>query len=215
MPYPYPSETTAAPPESTFLPHLNPAGTQDLRYTPTPTFLVTPLPVLPEVSRWYTYTFYVVSFQYPADWQIHSINSTDYSYFNFHAYFRLDRATDVSPFYWINLDFYIQERDAIPNPHSSEPNEGGYAVQWERPISVGGLPGIEFVWGAYKGKGEWDSLPTLNAWLYYAPKKLDIRLTAAFDRQTIDRALVEGHQPVIDESYVAFHHMLQSIQVIP
>lgn len=83
---------------STFPKTSSPALPPTNSNTATPSFAVTPtltptsIPIMPSVSEWYTYTINGVSIQYPANWQVHIINSPAF------VAFRLDEAIDVSPF---------------------------------------------------------------------------------------------------------------------
>ena len=168
---------------------------------------------MPTVTEWYTYRSPSgVSIEYPAFWQVYTIGTPD------SVAFRLDAAKEISIFYWINIDIYnrpIQDRDTA-DPHTWYPNEGGYEILWERPIIIDNLPGVEFAWGTYKNdERRWRNMPTLMAILYSEQYQLDIRLTAGFNEETADLALVEGFDKVIGEKFTVFEYMLQSIRIEP
>jgi len=125
----------------------------------------TPIPILPIITEWYTYTHSSgVSIQYPVGWE-----TSVYSYTDSAAiYFKLANALDISPFYQILLDVYdrpVNSRETA-DPHTWPWGVDGSALQWEKQIMVDNTPGIIFVWGSYRfddenQKGEWDSMPSL------------------------------------------------------
>jgi len=194
--------------QSTISPTYKSTATPTDPFIATPTDTKTPYPVVPVVSEWDTYTASGVSIQYPANWQVHTINSPEY------VNFRLDEAVDVSQFYSIMLEIYDRpvEQRKIDDPHAWQPNEGGYEIHWEQPILIHTIPGIEFIWGARRGD-EWDSRPTLMAVLYSEPDQLDIRLSTGFDGNTMNLETADGIRKVIQEKYSVFEHMLQSIKI--
>ena len=206
---PLPTITYTATPLPTETNTVTPLPTGTPTVIPTPTLITT-------ISEWYTYTSPTgVSIQYPAGW-----------YVNVHGYppddsvsFKLYDTPNVSRYYWINLEIYNRppEQRSIADPHTWQPNEGGYEIQWEKPLWIDNIPGIEFVWGAYdEGLNQWDSWPSLDAILYSPSYQLDIRLSTGFDRETLDLAMVVGFEEAIQmQKYFIFEYMLQSISVTP
>jgi hypothetical protein len=173
--------------------------------TPEPTFTTTPtfLPLFPVVKEWSTYTFpfgdVVVSIQYPVDWQVSPINNFD------QINFYLDSARGISRNYGYQLQMYkrpIADRH-VTDPHTWEPNEGGYKVLWEKPLKVGDLTGVEFVWGG----------PYLYGILYSQKYELDIRLAGELDHIDEKDVIETGYDNIIQEHFQVYEYMLQSIRV--
>jgi hypothetical protein len=90
-----------------------------------------------EDIKWATYVFDVgVSFEYPQDWIIMASQEDEDSV----AFF----AISYLPY---NLSVDVYHRPAMTDPHSAVPNEGGYEVLWEKPISIENAHGLEYIWG--------------------------------------------------------------------
>jgi hypothetical protein len=105
----------------------------------------------------------------------------------------------------------------IADPYSWQPNEGGYLVHWAGPIStVGGLSGLEFVWGAYsEPEKQWDTAPSLMAIFYSEEHELDIRLTASVDPATLDMLQTAGYTETVQAPSGVLRRMAQSIRLHP
>lgn len=187
-------------------------ATSTLFPSPTQTNTNTPIPILPVVTEWLTYTYpittAVLTIQYPSNWQVHPNYESDI------VSFTLDNAIDNSnkhyllPYYVVALEVYQRPSKyiSVTNPHTWEPNEGGYTVIWERPIQIqkGKLSGIEFMWGT-------GSPESLNAIIYDPQAELDIRLRTFFNSEGIEYINAEGYEAVLDRYWV-FEYMLHSIQ---
>jgi hypothetical protein len=192
----------------TFTQTVTPTTTPSHTNTPEPTVTLTPtfFPLFPVVKEWSTYTVPFgdvgVSIQYPADWQVNPINNFD------QISFHLDAAREISRNYGYQLYIYkrlIADRH-FTDPHTWEPNEGGYKVLWEKPIKVDGLTGVEFVWGP-------DILGSLEGILYSQEYELDIRLSGSLDHIAEKDVIEIGYDNIIQEHFHIFEYMLQSIRV--
>ncbi len=185
--------------------------------TSTPTITNTPIPILPIITDWYTYTHSSgVSIQYPSGWDTSVYSYTD----SVDIYFRLAKALDISPFYQIFLEVYERPINyrKIADPHTWQPNEGGYEIHWEKQLNVDNTPGIIFVWGAYRigsedQQGEWDTFPDLIGILYSEKYELDIRLSAYFNAETARLFDAERFEDVFKARYYVFDHMFRSIRI--
>lgn len=182
--------------------------------TNTPESTVTPtstlLPPFPVVKEWATYTFSFrdveVSIQYPADWQVNPSKNSDQ--ITIQIFFGLDAAFGISRNYGYLLHIYkrpIADRH-ITDPHTWEPNEGGYKVLWEKPVKVDDLTGGEFVRGT-------DLLGSLDGILYSEEYELDIRLSGELDHIDEKEVIEIGYDNIIQEKFYVFEYMLQSIRV--
>lgn len=89
----------------------------------------------------------------------------------------------------------------MTDPHSWGPNEGGYEVLWEKPISIQDADGLEFIYGI-------PSDNPVSGWLtaiYYSEKHgLEVRLDSFAD--TI---------PTESNKYNIFEHMVKSVRIAP
>jgi hypothetical protein len=153
-----------------------------------------------------------VSVEYPTDW---SPSPGGYDGTQESVWF-VSREADVDS---VGVEVYyrpVSERD-IADPYTWQPNEGGYEVRWARPISsVGGLSGLEFVWGAYsKAEEQWDTSPSMMAVLYSPEHEIDIRLTASFDQPALDMLQAVGYTETVTARFGVLRRMAQSFRLHP
>ena len=157
--------------------------------TSTPTSTLVAQPAFENI-KWATYGFDVgVTFEYPSDW-ITDSNDTD----------RVLLSGYESQ---VRVEVYNRplEDRAVADPHSWGPNEAGYKILWEKPISIENAAGLEFIWGRRRDDG---STRYLSAIFYSAQYELDVRLKMEIDTLP----------PPVDKFRV-FEHMVQSVRIGP
>lgn len=93
-------------------------------------------------------------------------------------------------------------------------NEGEYEVRWEKPISIDGAEGLEFVWGAVRDN-RWDTAPSLNAIYYSEQHELDIRLSTYFNLGYMEISQAPGFADIISSKFSIFEHMVHSVHLVP
>lgn len=215
---PYPTSTTTYtqhPTPEVIFPEMAPNLSISVP-TLIPTITATPFPFLPVVSEWLTYTYAGgVSIQYPAGWKITVWDWEEDATISI----ELPEAIGDSPFYTYRLYIYHRppEHKSTADPHSWQPNEGGYEIQWEKSVVIDNSPGFVVVWGSFRinpdtNKREWDSTPTLNVNLYNEKYSLDVRLVKSLDRDTVLEFDPETFGSTAWKKYYVFEHMFNSIR---
>ena len=172
----------------------------------TPPATVTALPTA--VTSWSTYVFPEgVSVEYPTGWIVTpytTLSLVDFS----------STAEKYDPLmFTVRVEVYLRamaDRE-ITDPHTWEDNEGGYKVHWEKPISIEGAEGLQFVWGVIQ-HGQWWTPPSLQAVYYSELYELDIRLTTFFDRENIVVATMVDLPESIAARVSVFESMVQSVR---
>ena len=175
----------------------------------TPQATVTALPKT--VTSWSTYVFTEgVSVEYPTGWIVtpdKTLSLVDFS----------SRAEKYDPLMvTVRVEVYLRpvaDRETT-DPHTWEDNEGGYKVHWEKPISIEGAEGLEFVWGVIQ-HGQWWTPPSLQAVYYSELYELDVRLKTSFDREYIELATMVDLPKSIAARVTVFEQMVQSVRFNP
>lgn len=171
----------------------------------TPPATVTVLPAT--VASWSTYVFAEgISVEYPTGWIVipAAFSDVDFS----------STAEKYDPLlFTVRVEVSLRPiaDGEITDPHSWEDNEGGYKVHWEKPISVEGAEGLEFVWGVIQ-HGEWWTRPSLQAVYSSELYDLDVRLTTYFARENIELAKMVDLPESIATRVTVFEHMVQSVR---
>jgi len=141
-----------------------------------------------ENIKWATYRFDIgVTFEYPSEW---TILSKDIDSVRFSGY---ENNMRVAVY-----DRLVEDR-AVANPHTWGPNEGGYEVLWEKPISIENADGLEFIWGRPSDN---EVAGYLKAIYYSEQYELDVRLSTDSDNITID-----------SDTFSVFEYMVQSVRM--
>ncbi|MBN1139540.1 MAG: hypothetical protein JXM73_23390 [Anaerolineae bacterium] len=114
--------------------------------------------------------------------------------------------------------YYRPQQDYdLADPFTWMPNQGGYQVEWSRPITtVQGWAGIEFVWAAYQhATKNWETSPQLMVIYYSAEHELDVRLTTPFDRPALDLLVTADLTDTVTAGFDLFHRMARSVTLHP
>jgi len=158
--------------------------------TLTSTVIVITQPALDNI-KWATYVFDAgVSFEYPHDWIIMASREDEGSVEFF--------ATAYLP-YNVSVDIY--QRQAWDNPHSGVPNEGGYEVLWQKPISIENADGLEYIWGIPAN----NQIGGVLTAIYYS-KQYQIQVVLRTDADAV---------PTASNQFSVFEHMVQSVRIAP
>jgi len=156
-----------------------------------PATMSVPQPAFEDI-KWTTFTFDAgVSFAYPSTWTIISSqgDSVEFSGFSSIPYLRVE------------ANHLPIEEKAIGDPHSWQPNEGGYEILWEKPISIENAKGLEFIWGTPAD----DQLSAMLIAIYYSEQhELEVRLSTNSERT-----------PSESDSFNVFEYMVQSVRIAP
>lgn len=156
----------------------------------TPTLIAVPQPALDDI-KWATYVFDAgVSFEYPHDWIIMASREGEDSVEFF--------VTSYLP-YNVSVDVY--HRPAMTDPHAGIPNEGGYEVLWEKPISIENADGLEYISGI---PADQHIGGVLFAKYFSEQYKLEIIL-----RTDADAIPTEANK------FSVFEYMVQSVRIAP
>jgi hypothetical protein len=174
---------------------------------PLPTFTALPT----AVTSWSTYVFTEgVSVEYPTGWVVTpytTLSLVDFS----------STAEKYDPLmFTVRVEVYVRPmaNRQITDPHTWEDNEGGYKVHWEKPISIEGAEGLEFVWGVFKRR-QWSTPPSLQAVYYSDLYELDVRLQTFFDRENLEVATMMDLPEGVAARVTVFEHMVQSVRFNP
>jgi len=158
--------------------------------TLTPTVIAITQPALHDI-KWATYVFDAgVSFEYPHEWIIMASREDEDSVEFF--------ATAYLP-YNVSVDIY--QRQAWDNPHSGVPNEGGYEVLWEKPISIENADGLEYIWGIPAN----NQIGGVLTAIYYS-KQHQIQVVLRTDADAV---------PTESNQFSVFEYMVQSVRIAP
>jgi len=158
--------------------------------TLTPTVIAITQPALDDI-KWATYVFDAgVSFEYPHEWIIMASREDEDSVEFF--------ATAYLP-YNVSVDIY--QRQAWDNPHSGVPNEGGYEVLWEKPISIENADGLEYIWGIPAN----NQIGGVLTAIYYS-KQHQIQVVLRTDADAV---------PTESNQFSVFEYMVQSVRIAP
>jgi hypothetical protein len=173
---------------------------------PIPTQTLIPVPPPPVATSWLTYTHLSgVSLQYPADWQVEGDNPMELVVFH-----PSGASGGISRMVLRIYDRPLEER-VVTDPYTWQPNEGGYEVQWAKPISTLEAEGLQFAWGRYSNADGWQA--TLMAIYYSEPNELDIRLSTELDYESLQLVESVGFDEVIATRFQVFEQMAQSIVI--
>jgi len=116
----------------------------------------------------------------------------------------------------VGVDIYHRSlaEQSVADPHTWQPNEGGYDVRWSQAVKADDLKGILFIWGALL-EGEWDG-PSWLIVIYCSPDhELDIRLTTEFTSIDPEQAETIGLAEIVTTRFAEFRHMIESVQIEP
>lgn len=127
-----PTVSTGTPALTPTVPTQTPTIAQTKTKQAEPTY--TPTEIV--VTNWGTFSHPIgLSLEYPTDWKVDVYNDDVWIQILFNG----KRYVEIYP-------RPIDEQD-FEDPHTWQPNEGGYEIQWEKLIVVDGAEGYEFVWG--------------------------------------------------------------------
>jgi hypothetical protein len=207
------SQTTAPPISVVHTPKPSVVPVQLVTSTPLPTIIPTSTPITqpPSTEEWLAYVGADgASIQYPAGW--HVVNATYTSIVRFESL--VD--TVVNPNYVIYFDVFAVplEQRSMADPYTWQPNEGGYAVQWGKPISIAGASGVEFIWGCYEENGQWDALPSLYAIYYSERHELMIWIFTHLDDRSLELIEAMGFSGTVSSRFGVFEHMVESVRIL-
>jgi hypothetical protein len=178
--------------------------------TPLPFSTYAPIPTATrsEITEWTTYVLTNgVTVDYPTGWTVELIPTAVY----FNPPIMRNPYDNYSNVILEVHHLSLQDR-RIADPHSWEPNEGGYEVLWEKPISIDSAEGLEFVWGeVHDNLGE--TAPMLHAIYYSKRYELDISIFTGFDQRSISSIQEIGFTDTISSRFGVFEHMVQSVRI--
>ncbi len=184
-----------------------------------------PLPT-PGQTEWATYISdkYPFSVQYPDNWQVEvAIRREDSDVLSFK-----DPDCGLATMNcWISITVYDRFQYGLSpeayaqflNPALYPPNEGGYEAFDIRHLSTDSAEGVQFVWGQYRPDGgltdfgKWGTNPSLTAQFYSEAQRLDVRLSAALDIETVELIEEVGFEEAINSQASIFEHMVSSLQI--
>ena len=148
-------------------------------------------PALEDI-KWATFAFDAgVSFEHPSTWTMISSQDDSVEFSGF------------ASFPYLRVEVYHRpiEEKTIGDPHSWQPNEGGYEILWEKSISIENAEGLEFIWGT---PADNQLGATLNAMYYSEQHELEVRLSTNTDSTSTQ-----------SDAFKLFERIVQSVRITP